>query len=80
MPKLGQYLVTVRKSTKGADQKDLLETFKKQLAQNPDVELKSAQGERIVIRATDQAISLLRSQHGDRLIIEPDAELDLYTE
>lgn len=79
MAKLGQYLVTVRKSAKGTGQKDLLETFKKQLAQNPDVELKSAQGERIVIRATDQAVSFLRSQHGDQLIIEPDAELDLYT-
>ena len=80
MAKVGQYLVTLRKSAKDAGQKDLLETFKKQLAQQPEVELKSAQGERIVIRATDQAVSRLRSQHGDRLIIEPDAELDLFTE
>ena len=80
MANVGQYLVTVRRSGKEADPKDLLETLKKHLATHPEAEVKSTQGERIVIRATDQAINRLKSQFGDRLIIEPDAELNLFTE
>jgi len=85
MAKLGQYLVTIRKSTamekgKQAPQGDLLEKFVTQVEQTPEVEIvKGSRGERIVIRATDQAVSRLRSQYGDQLLIEPDAELNLFT-
>jgi len=85
MAKLGQYLVTIRKSTalekgKEARQGDLLEKFVKQVEQTPEAEIvKGGSGDRIVIRATDQAVTRLRSQYGDQLIIEPDAELNLFT-
>ena len=80
-----QYLVTIRKSralenSKEAQQTDLLEGFIKHVQQNPEAEIVgSTNKERIVIRATDQAVSRMRSQYGDRLIIEPDATLDLFT-
>ena len=79
MPEVGHYVVTVRQTIKDTAPKELLETLKKQLANDPEAEVKSAQGERIVIRATDHAIRRLRSQYGDRLIIEPDTELEPFT-
>jgi len=84
MANSGQYLVTIRKSAameKGTEglQGDLLEKFIKQVEQTPGAEIvKGSRGERIVIRATDQAVSRLRSQYGDQLLIEPDAELNLF--
>ena len=54
--------------------------YARQVQQNPEAEIVgSTNKERIVIRATDKAVSRMRSQYGDRLIIEPDATLDLFT-
>jgi hypothetical protein len=82
MAKLGQYLVTIRKpaAKKDTPQGELLEKFIKQLEQTPEAEIvKRGIGIPLVIRATEQTVNRLRLQYGDQLIIEPDAELNMFT-
>ncbi len=73
------YLVTVRKSkTPPSDFEDVLARFAKEVEGNPDAKiLDRSHRSRVRIQASEEAISRLRSQFGDQLIIEPDAELNL---